>query len=319
MRDLINIDGALFFVASPPGESLTLMRSNGTEEGTVVIKPGLDGVVDLVDMDGTVCFAAAGGELWKSNGTEYGTELIKDIHPDDLIIKRILTITRVNSRVFFSGDDGIHGHELWISDGTCDGTKLVKDILPGNMGSSPDVRNMYAADNILLFKPDDGIDGRELWRSDGTCEGTYMVQDLYPGSVSSEPNEIIRIGDKVYISARDVSKGFELWSGKLKKKSYFGKGADSDITDEIQEAPIKTGLYPNPVRENATLSVYATRQGKTSYSIIDQNGKTVQTKSIILNEGNNIISIETRSFSSGVYSIVLNNGGRMEQVRFIKQ
>ncbi len=37
-------------------------------------------------------------------------------------------LTMIDSRVFFTADDGIHGQELWVSDGTEQSTRLVKDI-----------------------------------------------------------------------------------------------------------------------------------------------------------------------------------------------
>ena len=40
-------------------------------------------------------------------------------------------LTNVNGTLFFTANDGTHGHELWKSDGTAAGTVLVKDIIPG--------------------------------------------------------------------------------------------------------------------------------------------------------------------------------------------
>lgn len=315
IRELVD-GGWLLFVASPPGEVVTLMRSDGTEGGTIVMQPGLDGVNGLLKVGSHVVFAAWGGELWKTNGTSAGTELIKDIHPDPSVIKRILSITKVNNTVFFSGDDGVHGHELWFSDGTYSGTYMVKDIYPGPTPSSPDARQMYAVDNTLLFSADDGTLGRELWRSDGTCGGTMIVQDIYPGPVGSDPHEIIRVNDKIFVSAMDMFAGFEVFTGKLKKNPY-AKSAE-EFTEIVSEKPT-VGLYPNPVHENATLAVNATQKGKLVCNIIDQQGRIVHTRSIAVNEGHNIISMEMRSFSSGVYTAVLSGSGVNSQIRFIKQ
>ena len=75
-----------------------------------------------------------GYELWRSDGTEQGTSLLKDIVPGVFMsdpLRSIRHLTAVNDMLYFSTDDGVHGRELWRSDGTAEGTVLVKDINPG--------------------------------------------------------------------------------------------------------------------------------------------------------------------------------------------
>ena len=84
-----------------------------------------------------------------------------------------------NGTLYFSTDDGKHGHELWRSNGTRKGTRMVKDINPGRAGSLP-LRVSPSSDIPFYFLADDGVHGAELWRSDGTAVGTSIVKDLYP-------------------------------------------------------------------------------------------------------------------------------------------
>ena len=42
--------------------------------------------------------------------------LVKDINPSGSGLPRFLA--KVGDRVFFNGQDGVHGQELWVSDGT---------------------------------------------------------------------------------------------------------------------------------------------------------------------------------------------------------
>ena len=77
-----------------------------------------------------------GIELWKSDGTAEGTVMVRDIRlgdgnsgPADL--------TEVGGVLYFRANDGTNGTELWKSDGTPEGTVLVKDITPGGIGSNP--------------------------------------------------------------------------------------------------------------------------------------------------------------------------------------
>ena len=71
-----------------------------------------------------------GRELWKSNGTEEGTALVKDVQTG-IRHGSPSSMTDVAGTLFFTADDGIRGSELWRSDGTEAGTVLVKDINAG--------------------------------------------------------------------------------------------------------------------------------------------------------------------------------------------
>src|SRR5215470_16326243 len=72
----------------------------------------------------------------------------------------------VGDRLFFIGEDAIHGRELWVSDGTRAGTSMVSDILPG--AASSNITNLIAFGNRVAFAANDGSHGMELWVSDGT-------------------------------------------------------------------------------------------------------------------------------------------------------
>ncbi|HVR99499.1 MAG TPA: ELWxxDGT repeat protein [Thermoanaerobaculia bacterium] len=80
---------------------------------------------------------AHGGELWKTDGTVEGTVLVKDIFPGTPD-SHPLWLTAAGDRVVFSASDGIHGTELWSSDGTAEGTQMVDDVSPGASWSYPE-------------------------------------------------------------------------------------------------------------------------------------------------------------------------------------
>src|SRR5205814_9318649 len=76
-----------------------------------------------------------GFELWKSDGTAEGTVLVKAFDPTGGADSPPFGLTNVNGTLFFRGFDPANGTELWKSDGTAAGTVLVKDINPGAGGS----------------------------------------------------------------------------------------------------------------------------------------------------------------------------------------
>jgi ELWxxDGT repeat protein len=79
---------------------------------------------------------AHGDELWSTDGTPEGTALVRDIvpgplgsHPRDLVTW--------NGQLYFRAHTLLYGMELWTSDGTADGTRQVQDISAGASWSTP--------------------------------------------------------------------------------------------------------------------------------------------------------------------------------------
>lgn len=77
-----------------------------------------------------------GSELWKTNGTSEGTVLIKDINPGgEGSIPR--NFYPDGEKIYFSAYQPETGYELWSSDGTESGTTIALNLGPGSYGSSP--------------------------------------------------------------------------------------------------------------------------------------------------------------------------------------
>ena len=155
-----------------------------------------------------------GAELWRSDGTDDGTYMVKDIRPgeDSSNLDRLSTAVGI---LYFTANDGIHGTELWRSDGTNDGTYMVKDINSEGSSFSGYYYSYYhtsTVGEILYFTANDGIHGVELWRSNGTNDGTYMVKDIFPGVARSNPKYLSTIGETLYFTAEDALRGHNsLW------------------------------------------------------------------------------------------------------------
>ena len=91
-----------------------------------------------------------GIELWISDGTLDGTKLLKDImsgmgggilRSSNYLIK--------DGYLYFTADDGVHGRELWRTDGTENGTKIILDFIPGIRSSY--INFLLSVDDNLFF------------------------------------------------------------------------------------------------------------------------------------------------------------------------
>ena len=220
--------GTLFFGAHTDTEGFELWKTDGTQNGTMLVKDirlgsgaeNSSGVVryrdilQLTNFNDTLFFVSADSEndfeLWKSDGTEAGTVRVKDVRPGiDGSYPTHLTV--VDDSLFFFAQDG-QNFDLWKSDGSESGTVLVKDFTAGTSENIPNLHQVVASDGTLFFSLDDGTHGRELWKSDGTEAGTVMVADIYPGSLSSEPYDIVAVDGGVVFRANDGTHGEELWA-----------------------------------------------------------------------------------------------------------
>jgi ELWxxDGT repeat protein len=215
--NLLAMNGYALFSGTTPIDGAELWRSDGTAEGTSLVKDIYLGMFSaspagLVRLGDVAYFSAnngpAGIELWRSDGTEAGTYLLKDINADGNS-SSITGLTVVGGTLFFRATTSVNGAELWKSDGTSAGTVMVLDIFNGVSSSSPS--NLTDVNGTLFFSATTSASGIELWKSDGTGPGTVMIKDINAGSSSSAPSNFLAMGGMLYFTASDGPNGTELW------------------------------------------------------------------------------------------------------------
>lgn len=215
--DCIIHNNVLYFAHYTRAKGRELWRSDGTTEGTYLLKDINDGTGSsspnqFVIAKGEVFFIASDGingkEVWKTNGTTEGTHLIKVIYNGGRNVVTPYGLVAANDLAFFIGYDDDSGFEVWRTDGTEVGTHVLKNLKTWGIGDDPTA--LVAFKNQLFFGAtyDDGATA--LWRSDGTEEGTHLVKSFEVGRYEPLRDPVV-LGETLYFVANESSTGNELW------------------------------------------------------------------------------------------------------------
>ena len=154
-------------------------------------------------------------ELWRSDGTEDGTYMVKDIKEDGSS-RPAFFFPLDEERVLFSAQPTAGGFELWISDGTEAGTNAVGTAYSdGNTFVQWFTKHndiVYFAGGV----GGGGSDKKALWRTDGTADGTYCLTNASSDSSCTVncidlQSPGIPLGDIVIFEGHSVEYGEELY------------------------------------------------------------------------------------------------------------
>jgi ELWxxDGT repeat protein len=203
-----------------------------------------------------------GQQLWKSDGTPNGTVLVRIVNPNGSAFTGASPpqLLNVDGTLFFGADDGVHGMELWRSDGTAEGTFLVKDINPGPGSSTP--LTLTNVNGILYFRAFEPNTGFELWRSDGTEAGTFLVDDINPGPAGSGVvRPMANVDGTLLFAASEPLHGTELWmvppdgSAAPGRSRHSPGSAFAVLSSLVREIPLAGALTTQPLEPTATPTV----------------------------------------------------------------
>ncbi|MCP1673221.1 ELWxxDGT repeat protein [Natronocella acetinitrilica] len=188
---LTAMGGTLYFVANDNEVGPELWRSDGTEDGTEIVKViregrdggllGVFGPQAIVVVDDDMLYFAAndgnsstGGQLWKSDGTAGGTVLVKNFGVG------FASLTAAGDQLYLYA-----GGDFWTSDGTEDGTVIVQEGGDAEGTNIEFFESVYATpmgvigDTVYFAARDDTTDGFALWR--GNTSGVSVVANIEIG------------------------------------------------------------------------------------------------------------------------------------------
>lgn len=210
LGNLTNVNGTLFFTAFDDTHGEELWQSDGTSEGTMLVRDITEGEVgsfqpfgpfstaELTPVGGTLFFvtrnltpSSSSDELWRSDGTEEGTRLVPDMSVGfDPEAPRLLT--RVQDTLYFNAFNETSSGELssnellWRVDGTSSGTEVISgsgilERLGSELAAPAQLTNV---NGTLYFTAFDTILANGSQTEDRTYEGLWRFDATTNEAVS---------------------------------------------------------------------------------------------------------------------------------------
>jgi ELWxxDGT repeat protein len=217
--NLLQFKGAYYYFTNSPNDTLTLWKTNGTQNGAVPVdtfttgqnfaafkslKAGRTLMYFLVLNNNG--YAGGNDQLWVTDGTTKARLLANYVFAPGYSFGEMK-----GDSIFFTKEDAT-GLELWMSDGTVAGTGVVKDINPGlNWGSGSGPVNLTVYNSKLYFNADDGSGNKYLWVSDGSEKGTQLVKKVKGTNTWLESISYTISKNRFYFWGDDSTTGYEPW------------------------------------------------------------------------------------------------------------
>lgn len=236
-QGLMEFGGKVFFAANDGVHGYELWSSDGTAQGTAMVKdiaPGqptegesFPSNMPAFVVGGRLMIRADDG-MWATDGTADGTVLVAPVtlEQDWSLGGNTVGFARLGERVVFAGTDDA-GAEPWITDGTPAGTSMLADIKSAAAGSfdywNQPPAGFTTSGSQVFFFANDGEHGAELWRTDGTTAGTSLVKDIATGTHRDwegqtrpddsmpYPSSMLPFDGGILFAANDGVTGNELW------------------------------------------------------------------------------------------------------------
>ena len=119
---------------------------------------------------------------------------------------------------------------------------------------------------------------------------------------------------KVFFTSIDANQ-----LGVMNNTEEIPQGLWTDPTGIADNTLSGMKLYPNPATDNVTVAFAATESANATLSIYNLMGQQVYAESIVVNEGNNMVRINTSAFQAGVYMVnIKTNKGTSTQKLIVK-
>ena len=250
-KEYIEINGRLIFLARHDVFGIELWYTDGTAEGTQLLKDikpgensGLPGNPNFTRLGNFVYFFADDGEtgleLWRTDGTEANTQQVQDLNPglpsSILVGRDTAYMAAYRGNLYLGATNGTESG-LFVSNGQLGQVTLVKDI-----ASSQGLASFEVSNDQLFFSASEG-----LWKTDGTADGTVPVSD----DLFFDVGWSIDLNGTLVFTANDQprSSNYELWKtdgtadGTVKLREIRPDPLDGGVIPSLGPVVIGNALY----------------------------------------------------------------------------
>jgi ELWxxDGT repeat protein len=262
---ITHVNGVVYFSADDGQHGRELWRSDGTPEGTQLVKdlrPGSASTefVSLAAVRNTLYFSDNSPKLWKSDGTANGTVVVANEFP-------CYGLTEYNNTLYFiyGGLTPMDGRGIGKSDGTAGGTTVVKQLLNETQYGGG-IFFLKEADGVLytVVGAGDAPVSYSLWRSNGTESGTTLVSSIWEGSRRSRLQSYCFSGSTLYFSAEEEPAGYD------PKRGLYKFDLGSMIREQLANTQGTNHYYTDLTHVGGTL--YYVKVGLSGRTLLRRNG-----------------------------------------------
>ena len=106
---------------------------------------------------------------------------------------------------------------------------------------------------------------------------------------------------------------------RIKQIDKDGKFVYTDIKNlRLTIKGILVGVYPNPVKQNTTLTFDLVENSRVSYSITDAAGKMIENNQVQGFKGSNIKTLNLGKYAAGAYTLKVQAGDEITTIPLVK-
>ncbi|WP_257451639.1 hypothetical protein [Archangium lipolyticum] len=215
----VTLGSTVYFVAHEESTGTELWRTDGTHEGTRLVRdmgpgPNPNDILELAASSDTVYltrvdYDGSGIRLWKSDGTTEGTVPL-EVPTREFNYDHPALLVPCGDLLFFTNEGPGEKPGIWRSNGTPGGTVSLTTAAGPDWSPYEGVRPA-CANGTLFFVGKRTTGTLELWKSDGTPGGTVGLGSLGPDSLGwmYRPT-LVALGSRVFFNP--ALDGQPLWT-----------------------------------------------------------------------------------------------------------